>query len=428
MSHALSIILGGGEGKRLYPLTKYRSKPAVPIAGKYRLIDIPVSNCIHSGIERIFVLTQFNSASLNRHVNLAYKFDAFHEGFVNILAAEQTMDSMDWFQGTADAVRKTFRHFQRFEADDYLILAGDHIYQMDYRPMLATHSDSGADLTLAVSPVTYEEASELGIMKVEADGRISDFLEKPRPGTDLSAFEIPGDLRKQYDLPDDGRMLLGSMGVYLFRDEALKVALQDYDKTDFGRHIIPAAVHEMRVQAHLFSGYWRDVGTIAAFFQANMDLLSEAPDFRLFREHFKIFTHSRYLAGSKILKVTADQAVLNEGCLVQEATLTRALIGVRTLIGRGVQIEDTYIMGADYYEDDPEAQRAKAIGRDVPPIGIGDGARICGAIVDKNARIGKGVKITRKEPSENYAGHGYMVRDGITVVEKDAVIPDGAVI
>jgi len=426
MHNVISIILGGGQGKRLYPLTKYRCKPAVPIAGKYRLIDVPVSNCIHSSIERIFVLTQFNSASLNRHVNLTYKFDAYHEGFVNILAAEQTMDSMDWFQGTADAVRKTFRHFQRFNVSDYLILAGDHIYQMDYRQMLETHRQSAADITVAVSPVTRLEASEMGILGLDADGRVVDFTEKPKSASALTAFEPEETLRHKFDLKDPDKCLMGSMGVYLFRHEALKTALQDYDKADFGSDIIPAAISTMRVQAHVFSGYWRDVGTISAFFQANMDLLSPAPNFHLFSEPFKVFTHARFLPGSKLRSVEAESSIVCEGCVVEKAILQNALIGVRTIIKSGAHIENSYIMGADYYGEDFEAKQDKE--RGVPPVGIGEDALISGAIVDKNARIGRGVKITPKKTPENYAGHGYMIRDGITVIEKDAVIPDGAVI
>ncbi|RJP74475.1 MAG: glucose-1-phosphate adenylyltransferase [Candidatus Zixiibacteriota bacterium] len=427
MQNVLGIILGGGEGKRLYPLTKHRSKPAVPIAGKYRLIDIPVSNCIHSGIERIFILTQFNSESLNRHILLTYKFDGFHEGFVTILAAEQTMESMDWFQGTADAVRKSVRHFERHVAEDYLILAGDHIYQMDYRQMIDTHRRSRADVTLAVSPITPQEAEGFGVMRVDASGRVVDFLEKPKPGTDLSPYEVPGELRDKIGLKDPDRTLLGSMGVYLFRRPVLHEALKDHEKQDFGKHIIPAAIHSMRTQAHFFDGYWRDVGTIGAFFDANMDLLSNTPEIRLFNEPIKIYTHSRFLPGSKILGVEAECAIICEGCILEEASLRNALIGVRTIVQKGARIENTYIMGADYYDRDPEAQ-LKERDPSWPALGIGEDCVISGAIVDKNARIGRGVRINPKQPHENYAGHGYMVRDGITVIEKDAVIPDGAVI
>jgi len=427
MRDILAIILGGGEGKRLYPLTKYRSKPAVPIAGKYRLIDVPVSNCMHSGIERIFILTQFNSASLNRHINLSYKFDAFREGFVDILAAEQTMDNLDWFQGTADAVRKTFRHFQRFNTSDYLILAGDHIYQMDYRLMLETHRRSGADVTVAASPIPHEEARLLGILRVNDDGRIEEFLEQPAPGTDFSPFEIGADFRKKRKLRDSRKSLLASMGVYLFRHEALKSALQDYEKNDFGRHIIPAAIKEMRTQAHIFDGYWRDVGTIDSFFEANMDLLAPQPRFQLFSETNRVFTHSRFLPGSQLSGISAESSMICEGCRIEKATLKHALIGVRTIIGAGARIEKSYIMGADYYEGNSEGSTRKS-DFDDPPIGIGPECQIFGAIVDKNARIGRGVKITPKQPEEKYAGIGYMVRDGITVIEKDAVIPDGAII
>ncbi len=426
MHNILGIILGGGEGQRLYPLTKYRCKPAVPIAGKYRLIDVPVSNCLHSDIERIFILTQFNSESLNRHVNLTYKFDAFHDGFVDILAAEQTMDNLDWFQGTADAVRKSFRHYQRLNADDYLILAGDHLYQMDYRRMLATHRQAAADVTLAVDLVSPEAAAGLGVLKVDASGRVHDFLEKPAPGTDLSSFEISDELRIKLGVDCPDRCLLVSMGIYVFKHSALKAALQDYEKKDFGRDVIPAAIKTMRTQAHLFRGYWRDVGTIGSFYEANMDLLSEDPKFQLFTEANRVFTHSRFLPGSKIVGLQAESSLICEGCIIEKATIKHSLIGVRAIIRQGVRLENSYVMGADYYDLDPESPRSREPGS--PPLGIGQDAQISGAIVDKNACIGRGVKITPKNPEENYAGHGYMVRDGITVIEKDAVIPDGAVI
>lgn len=426
MPSVLAIILGGGRGGRLFPLTKYRSKPAVPIAGKYRLIDIPVSNCIHSGIARIFVLTQFNSASLNRHVNLTYKFDAFHEGFVDVLAAEQTMESLDWFQGTADAVRKTLRHFQRFNPDHYLILAGDHLYQMDYRRMLATHLDAAADVTVAVSPVTEREASQLGILRVNQRGQVDSFIEKPQSDDELHDYEIRPEIRDKFQVTGEETSLLGSMGVYFFRKEALFDALKHRDHTDFGKHIIPAAIASRKVQAHVFTDYWRDVGTIRAFFDSNLDLLSKNPNFHFFSEPYKIFTHARYLPASKIRGMEAESALICEGCLVENTTLKNALIGVRTIIQKDTVIENSYIMGADYYEDDPEA--ASGDRGSVPALGIGAGSRISGAIVDKNARIGKGVIIKPKEPHDTHSGVGFMVKDGITVILKNAVIPDGTVI
>ncbi|MBU0517391.1 glucose-1-phosphate adenylyltransferase [bacterium] len=423
MSSMLAIILGGGQGGRLYPLTKHRSKPAVPIAGKYRLIDIPVSNCIHSRIERIFVLTQFNSASLNRHVNLTYKFDAFHEGFVDILAAEQTMDNTDWFQGTADAVRKTLRHFQRFSPENYLILAGDHLYKMDYRQMMETHEESGADITVAVSPVTYEEADQLGILHVDDAGEILNFVEKPKEDSILFGYEIGALLRSKYDVTDESRCLLGSMGVYIFKRDILKKMLQNFDHTDFGKHIIPQGIGEFKVHAHVFTGYWRDVGTITSFYDSNMDLLSRQPNYHFFDEPFRVFTRARYLPGSKISGLQSERAIICEGSMIEEAALKNALVGLRTIIRKGATVEDSYIMGGDFYEDDPELDLPPVDG--VPRIGIGQDSHIVGAIVDKNARIGRGVKITQKAPDENYSGPGFMVKDGITVIEKDAVIPDG---
>jgi glucose-1-phosphate adenylyltransferase len=426
MASVLGIILGGGRGGRLFPLTKHRSKPAVPIAGKYRLIDIPVSNCIHSGIARIFVLTQFNSASLNRHINLTYKFDAFHEGFVDILAAEQTMENADWFQGTADAVRKSLRHFQRFDPDHYLILAGDHLYQMDYRRMLDTHLESKADITVAVSPVSDSDASQLGILKADRQGRITDFVEKPARHQTLDDYRIDSEIRRKFEVFNEDLQLLGSMGVYLFRKEVLHELLTDSDHADFGKEIIPAAIQVRRVQAHVFTGYWRDVGTIQAFYESNLDLVTENPHFHFFTEPFKIFTHARFLPASKIRGLQARNALICEGCLIEDATLENALIGVRTVIQKDAVIKNSYIMGSDYYEDDPEA--APMHRRRTPTVGIGEGSHINGAIVDKNARIGKGVIIGPKNPDENTSGAGFMVKDGITIIEKDAVIPDRTVI
>jgi len=423
MQSILGIILGGGQGGRLYPLTKYRSKPAVPIAGKYRLIDIPVSNCIHSQIQRIFVLTQFNSASLNRHVNLTYKFDAFHEGFVDILAAEQTMDNMDWFQGTADAVRKTFRHFQRFGPENYLILAGDHLYKMDYRQMMETHEESDADITVAVSPVPYSEADQLGILLADDTGEILNFIEKPKDNSQLRGYEISGSLRKKFDVRDAENCLMGSMGVYIFKRDVLKKVLKNFDHTDFGRHIIPDCIGKMNVQTHVFTGYWRDVGTIASFFDSNMDLLSRQPNYHFFEEPSRVFTRARYLPGSKISGLQSERSIICEGSMIEDATLKNALVGVRTIIRRGAVVENCYIMGGDYYEDDPELDLKPKDG--IPRIGVGENAQITGAIVDKNARIGRGVKITPKDPEDNFSGQGYMVKDGITVIEKDAIIPDG---
>ncbi len=426
MASVLGIILGGGRGGRLFPLTKYRSKPAVPIAGKYRLIDIPISNCIHSDISRIFVLTQFNSASLNRHINLAYKFDAFHEGFVDILAAEQTMENTDWFQGTADAVRKCLRHFQRFDPDHYLILAGDHLYQMDYRRMLETHLDTKADITVAVSPVSERDASQLGILQVDRQGRIVDFIEKPSAGQPLDAYYIDPEIRRRFSVFDEDLQLLGSMGVYFFRKEVLHSVLSDTGYTDFGKEIIPDVARTHNLQAHVFTGYWRDVGTIRSFYESNLDLVTENPHFHFFAEPFKIFTHARFLPATKIRGLDARQALICEGCLIEDATLENALIGVRTIIHKGAVIRDSYIMGADYYEEDPET--APMHRRRTPPVGIGEGSRISGAIVDKNARIGKGVIIQPKDPGENADGAGFMVINGITIIEKDAVIPDRTVI
>ena len=417
MEDVLAVILGGGRGTRLFPLTQLRSKPAVPIAGKYRLIDVPVSNCLNSDLRRIFVLTQYNSQSLNRHLSQTYKFDVFSSGFVSILAAEQTQESPDWFQGTADAVRQSLRHFENHRYRDVLILSGDQLYQMDFRKMIAAHRSEMAEATVAVVPVGAEQAGGFGILKTDAHGRIVRFEEKPDPAhLDELASEVPG----------VGRGYLASMGIYLFRREALLRALADASLVDFGRHVIPSVISLVRVQAHLFHGYWEDVGTIRSFYEANMALCQPVPPFDFYDEKRPIYTHPRFLPATKVESCAIRDTLVSEGSILIGAEIERSVIGIRSRVGRGTRIRDSLILGADFYESLDEIRSAET--RAWPAVGIGADSVIEGAIVDKNARIGRGVQIRREAGRAQQDGPGYYVRDGIVIVPKGATIPDGTII
>jgi glucose-1-phosphate adenylyltransferase len=417
MNDCLAVILGGGRGTRLFPLTHERSKPAVPIAGKYRLIDIPISNCLNSDLRRIFVLTQYNSESLNKHLSQTYKFDVFSDAFVSILAAEQTEESADWFQGTADAVRQIRRHLAAHGSREVLILSGDQLFQMDFRTLLETHREHAADATLAVIPVAREQTAGLGILKVDPGGRIVHFEEKPRP-------ERLDDLES--DIPGHGRGFLASMGIYLFGREALAKAIADPALVDFGRHVIPKAIGSMRVQAHVFEGYWEDVGTIASYFQANLELTKPIPPFDFYDMLRPVYTHPRFLPATKIEGCTLRSAVVSEGCIVMGAEIERSVIGIRSRIGPGTRLRDTLVLGADRYESLEDIDRARDRGQ--PPMGIGAESVVERAIVDKNARVGRGVHIVNQAAVQNADGNGYYIREGIVVVPKGGVIPDGTVI
>jgi glucose-1-phosphate adenylyltransferase len=417
----LSVILGGGQGSRLFPLTKYRSKPAVPIGAKYRLIDIPISNCLHSGLERIFVLTQFNSASLNRHVTQTYRFDAFSNGFVEILAAEQTQDNTGWYQGTADAVRQQLRHMVGIYMSEVLVLSGDHLYRMDYRPFVEEHRRKGADLTIAVKPVTREAAPNLGILKVGEDGRIVDFREKPKTDAELDELQI--------DPPAAGNpeeVFLASMGIYVFRPEVMKTVLTHSDDEDFGKQVIPGMIDSHKVYAHSFSGYWEDIGTIRAFFEANLMLTEHDPQFSFYRPGSPIYTHQRFLSASKLDGCRLEKCKIGEGSQIIESEIVRALVGIRSVIGPEVRISNTVMMGADYYES--EEQKAENAAQGIPNVGIGSNCVIDGAIIDKNARIGAGARITNAKGLLEAEEDNHVIRDGIVVIPKDAVLPDGSVI
>jgi glucose-1-phosphate adenylyltransferase len=417
MKSVLAVILGGGRGTRLFPLTDQRSKPAVPIAGKYRLIDIPISNCLNSELRRIFVLTQYQSESLNKHLALTYKFDVFSSGFVSLLAAEQTEDNPHWFQGTADAVRQSRRHLRHHRCREVLILSGDHLYQMDFRRLIETHRRQVADATVAVIPVSAEATSGLGILKVNRQGRIIHFEEKPTPD------RLP---ELVSELPGLGQTFLASMGIYVFGRDALDASLVDASLVDFGKNVIPAAVPRLRVHAHLFRGYWEDVGTIATYYQANLALCQPVPPFDFYDVLRPVYTHPRFLPATKVESCSLRNALISEGSILVEAEVERCVIGIRSRIARGAKLTESLVCGADYYETLEELQQAS--GRGVPPIGIGTETVIHKAIIDKNARIGRGVKILNEAGVENADGDGYYIRDGIVLVPKNGVIPDGTVI
>ncbi len=414
----LAIIMGGGAGTRLFPLTKERSKPAVPLAGKYRIVDIPVSNCINSGLRRIYVLTQFNSASLHKHINSSYKFDQFSRSFVEIMAAQQTPTDNSWYQGTADAVRQNLRDFLQYPYEYYVILSGDQLYRMDFRDVLRQHIDSKAEVTLATIPVKREDVPGFGIMHTDARRKVVRFEEKPKDPAMIDELRIPAELLTELGLAADADLYQASMGIYVFNREALIQAL-DNTHVDFGKHVIPDLIHKMRVQAYIFQGYWEDIGTIRSFFDANLALTNTLPPFNFFDTASPIYTHARFLPGSKINGATIKHAIISDGCIISDTVIERALIGVRSYIGSGTTIRNTVVVGADFYEADM-AQRSGA-----PAIGIGKNCHIDHAIIDKNARVGDGVTISPEGKPENMDGEGYYIRDGIVIVPKNGMIPDG---
>jgi len=425
MTNVVSIIMAGGQGSRLYPLTKVRSKPAVPVAGRFRLIDISISNCIHSTIRSIFILTQFASESLHRHIFTTYRFDNFHQDFITILSAQQTLENRNWYQGTADAVRQNLT-FVKDAGACVLVLSGDHLYRMDYRKFLESHEATGADISIAVTPVRAEQAPEFGVMKVNSRGRITEFSEKPKAAADIDRMRVPEDILKKFGIPAEGRTHLASMGVYLFNQDVLRDLLAHTDYKDFGREVIPHAIGERRVFGHFFDGYWEDIGTIPSFFEAHMDLTRPLPRFNFYDEERPIFTHARFLPGSKILSSEVEESILCEGSIVSRATILQSIIGVRSRIGENCRIERTVMMGADYFEsaEGLKANRAKGI----PDIGVGRDTEVRDAIIDKNARIGAGVRLVNARKKVADSSDNYVIVDGILVIPKSAVIPDGTVI
>ena len=424
-SNVLSVIMGGGQGKRLFPLTKERAKPAVPLAGKYRLVDVPISNCINSGLRRVYLLTQFNSASLHRHISQSYKFDHFSGGFVEILAAEQTYADMSLYQGTADAVRKNMIHLMNNDWDYLLILSGDALYRMDFRTIIALHTEAAADITVATIPVTRREAQSLGIMQVAADRRITRFVEKPTDPAVLDSLHLPLEWYGKLGIQGAGELFLASMGIYVFNRDVI-LRLLDNDLTDFGKHIIPSAIQNLRVYSSVFQGYWEDIGTIRAFFEANLDVTNELPRFNFFDMAAPIFSRPRFLPGSKINGAQIDHAVISDGCIINRASIKHSIVGLRCIVGDGTVLNRTILLGSDYYESYESIVEHEKAGK--PRIGVGAHCRIENTIVDKNARIGDNVVISPAGKPETLDHPNYYIRDGIVIIPKKAVIPHGMVI
>jgi glucose-1-phosphate adenylyltransferase len=422
-NEVLAIILGGGQGTRLFPLTQLRSKPAVPIGGQYRLIDIPISNCLHADIRRIFVLTQFNSASLNRHVGQTYRMDLFGRGFVEILAAEQTPDNPNWYQGTADAVRQAARHFSRHDADYYLVLAGDQLYRMNYVDMIETHIDRQADVTIAAQPVTADDATQMGIFRFDREGQIVAFEEKPNAARlEEIGQSIPRGATFTGHLAE--KPFVASMGIYLFSREVLLEVIRDDASADFGRGIIPHSLDRYRVNAHLFRGYWADVGTVTSFYDANIMLTQPNPPFSFYEPRCPIYTHPRFLPGSRLIDCIIRDGIVCDGCELDRCVVEHSVIGIRTLVQPGTRISRSVLLGADFYETDDLAP-SRMHG---PRIGIGRDVILDRVIVDKNARIGDGVQLTNAAGVQTIDGDGYYIRNGIIVVPKDGVIKAGTTV
>ncbi|HVI43442.1 MAG TPA: glucose-1-phosphate adenylyltransferase [Chitinophaga sp.] len=415
----ISIILGGGAGTRLYPLTRRRSKPAVPLAGKYRLVDIPISNCLNAELNRIFVLTQFNSASLNKHIKNTYHFSNFDKGFVDILAAEQTPDNPTWYQGTADAVRQCLHHMENFEFKYVLILSGDQLYQMDFRKMIQHHIDTGAEISIATIPVSARDASDFGILKTDENGAITSFTEKPSQDVlPPWASEVSEEMKQE------GRIYLASMGIYIFsRDVLFEILNAKPEATDFGKQVIPDAITaKSKVFSYQYEGYWTDIGNIGSYFEANIGLTDDIPLFNLFDESQTIYSRARMLPPAKI-SGTLEKTMIADGCIIMAKHLERCVVGIRTRIGRGTEIRGAYIMGSDYYQTLDELEKAKAEGR--PPMGIGEDCIIANAIIDKNCSIGNGVHINGGSHLPDGDFEKYTIKDGIVVVKKGVILPDG---
>jgi glucose-1-phosphate adenylyltransferase len=426
--NVVALILGGGAGSRLFPLTQERSKPAVPLGGKYRLIDVPISNCINSNITQIFVLTQFQSASLNRHVSRTYRFSSFSTGFVEVLAAEQTKENKNWFQGTADAVRQMLPHLRDWKVSTLMILSGDHLYRMDYRKFLARHYETGADLTVSVIPCTPREAEEFGLLKTDSEGKIIEFKEKPK-GDALESMRVDTTRFGLSAADAEQRPFLASMGIYVFNYQRLLELLKlDHSWVDFGGEIIPAAIGKYNVQAHLFKDYWEDIGTIRAFYNANLDLASPLPKFNFFDTEAPIYTRSRYLPPSKIHDCDIGNSMVSEGCILNGVYARSSIIGLRSRIDAGTRIENSIVMGSDFYESLEEIRAD--LDSKTPHIGIGPNCTIRGAIIDKNVRIGRNVQLINTDGVEHRDGENgtYYIRDGIIIIPKGAVVADGTTV
>ena len=417
MRGILCLVLGGGIGKRLYPLTKDRSKPAVPFAGKYRLVDIPISNSLNSGFNRIYVLTQFNSESLNKHITRTYKLDTFSKGFVEIMAAEQSMDSIDWFQGTADAVRRCLKHFNDPNIKHVLVLSGDHLYKMDLRKLLAFHNEKNAQITIACNPLSPKYIKDFGIMCVDKEGRINNFVEKPQNEKDVKGMSMETNKKKFY---------LASMGIYLFDKEVLTEILCNNKKIDFGKEVIPDSFSHKLTYAYIHDGYWRDIGTIKAFYEANIILTDSLPPIDLFDEQWQFFTRPRYLPPAKVEDCVLDKVMIGDGSILNKCFIHHSVVGLRSRVGESVRVEESIVMGADFYQSIDDIEKDKRRGE--PPIGIGKGCVIKKAIIDKNVRIGQEVKIINQKKLSSFESDIYSIVDGIVIVPKNAIIPSGTVI
>lgn len=425
MAKVVTIIMAGGHGSRLYPLTATRSKPAVPIAGRFRLIDFPISNCIHSGFRKIFVLTQFSSESIHRHIFLTYRFDNFTRDFVTILSAQQTLENRDWYQGTADAVRQNLS-FLKSEGDLVLVLSGDHLYRMDYRKFIDYHIEKKADITISVYPVKQDQAPQFGVMKVDKAGEIIDFYEKPTDPSELERMKVDDEAFSQFQIDAAGRTHLASMGVYVFNREVLTELLENTDYEDFGREVIPHAIKKSRVFSYFFDGYWEDIGTIRSFYDAHIDLTQPLPKFNLYDEERPIFSHARFLPGSKILASEITNSILCEGSIIQRSIIDHSIVGVRSRIGNNTCLDHSIMMGANFFESSEEIKKNKEKG--IPPIGLGENCEIRNTIIDRSARIGCDVKLINAENLKEKESEAYSIVDGIVVVQKNAIIPDGTVI
>ncbi len=423
--NVLAVILGGGQGSRLFPLTKERAKPAVPLAGKYRLVDIPISNCINSGLKRVYLLTQFNSASLNRHVTASFKFDHFSNGFVEILAAERTLTDTSWFQGTADAVRKNLVHLLNNEFDYLLILSGDQLYRMDFRHILTQHVTKKADLTVATIPVRRREVAALGIMQMDQDGQIQRFVEKPTDPEVQDSLRLDRHAYAELGIQSDEELFLASMGIYVFDRDVLEELLAN-DYADFGKHIIPAAIKTHRVYSHVFQGYWEDIGTIRSFFEANLELTAVLPRFNFFDMTAPIYTRLRFLPSCKVNGATIQHSLVADGCIINSARIRHSLVGLRSIVGEGSDLYRTVVMGNDFYEHSVSIAQNEAVGH--PRIGIGRNTRIENAIIDKNSRIGDNCVISPAGKPAELDHPLYYIRDGVVIIPKSGCIPHGTVL
>lgn len=425
MQDIVTIILAGGQGTRLYPLTQKRSKPAVPIGGRFRLIDIPISNCLHSNLKKIFLLTQFASESLHRHIFLTYRFDNFSSDFVTILTAQQTLETHDWYQGTADAVRKNMNFFRK-RGDLVLILSGDHLYRMDYRKFIDFHMSRNADITISVYPISESNVSDYGVMKVNDDGFVTDFCEKPKEKTEIEKMRVSDEPFKHFGIQRGERTHLASMGIYLFKWDVLNELLENSTFGDFGREVIPFAIKQKRVFGYFFDGFWEDIGTIRTFFDTHIDLTQPLPKFNFYDESKPIYTLARFLPGSKILSSEVHHSILCEGSIINRSKIVHSIVGIRSRIGENCTVERAILLGADYFESKDELLQNTA--NQIPSIGIGNDCEIKNAIIDKNSRIGNGVKLVNIRNVKDEVTDDYVIRDGIIVIPKNAVIKDGTII